>query len=323
MADQISNETRYEVVRKHVTGDDSKQIAAELDVSETSVRNILKEFKEGRYPEYTQFIPNADASHRLMRELKMKGISVANAIVGAIVFTQLLELDIDPTRLQAIMTHLRDFIGNTPPTEFGRAVQQVVMLQQERGLTLKDLELLIVNKKAELDDILVKIKTATDQRNAAEAEKKKTDEDLDATLKQSDVTKGLLNQFGLFRSSWRDAGFTIGSIGADMQAVSNMVQASKSQGSLEAFKELQQLETETGMNYKTIVQKYKENCGLNEKARKKNDELLAERNQLSGRIADLKLEEAQQLRQNGLTKEGIERDLKLADRLKKAGYVID
>ena len=67
MADQISNETRYEVVRKYIVGEDSKQIAAELDISETSVRNIQREFKEGRYPEYTEVIPTADASHRLMR----------------------------------------------------------------------------------------------------------------------------------------------------------------------------------------------------------------------------------------------------------------
>ena len=67
---------------------------------------------------------------------RVKGISVANAIVGAIVFTRLLELGIDPTQLQAIMTRLHDLIGNTPPAEFGRAVQQLVMLQEERGLTL-------------------------------------------------------------------------------------------------------------------------------------------------------------------------------------------
>ena len=323
MADQISNETRYEVVRKYVMGEDSKQTAAELNISETSVRNILKEFKKGRYPEYTQFIPNADASHRLMRELRGKGISVANAIVGAIVFTVLLELDIDPTKLQAIMTHLREFIGDTPPAEFGRAVQQVVMLQQERGLTLRDLELLIVNKKAELDDVLGRTKTAIEERKAAEAEKKRADEELGHTLKQNDVTREILDQFTAFRRAWRDAGFTTDSIGAEMQAVSNMVQASKSQGSLEAFKELQQLKTETGMDYKTIVQKYKKNCELNEKTRKKNDELLAENRQLFDRVAKLKLEEAQELKENCLTKERIERDLKLADRLKKAGYDIE
>ena len=248
---------------------------------------------------------------------------MANAIVGAIVFTELLELGIDPTQLQAIMTHLREFIGNTPPAEFGRAVQQLVMLQQERGLTLRDLELLIVNKKAELDDILDRPKTATDERNAAEALKKKADEDLAGTLKQNDVTKGLLDQFDAFRRAWRDVGFATDSIGEDMQAVSNMVQASKSQGSLEAFKELQQLKTETGMDYKTILQKYKENRELNERTRKKNDELLAENRQLSNRIAELKHEKAQQLKENSLTKDRIERILKLADRLKKAGFDVD
>ena len=157
----------------------------------------------------------------------------------------------------------------------------------------------------------------------AEALKKKADEDLAGALKQNDVTKRLLDQFDVFRRAWRDAGFATDSIGEDMQAVSNMVQASKSQGSLEAFKELQQLKTETGMDYKTILQKYKENRELNERTRKKNDELLPENRQLSNRIAELKHEKTQQLKENSLTKDRIERILKLADRLKKAGFDVD
>jgi predicted transcriptional regulator len=323
MGKEVSDEVRIEAVRKYILSKDVSEIEVELDVSEGTVRNILREFREGRYPEYSGFIPHVEAIRRFGRELEVKGISVANAIVGAIVFTGLLEFDIDPTQLQAIMTSLRPYIGNTPPAEFGRAVQQLVKLQQERELTFEELELLILNKKSDLDDILGKIKTATDEQTVAEAKKKKIDEDLAQTLKQNIATKALLDQFVAFRRAWRDAGFAVDSIGADMQAVSNLVQAGKSQGFLEASKELQRIETETGMDYKTIVQRYRENRELNEKTCKDNYELLAENNQLSDRRAELKREEAQQLKENCLTKERIERFLKIADRLKKAGFDID
>jgi len=202
MGKEVSDEIRIEAVRKYLLGKDVGEIEKEQDISEGTVRNILKEFSEGRYPEYTQFIPHVDAIRRFGRELAVKGISVANAIMGAIVFTALLEFDIDPTQLQTIMTSLRPYIGNTPPAEFGRAVQQLVRLQQERGITLRDLELLIINKKADLDDILGKIKTATDEQTIAEAKKKKSDDDLAQTLKQNDATKVLLDQFVAFRRAW-------------------------------------------------------------------------------------------------------------------------
>ena len=70
-------------------------------------------------------------------------------------------------------------------------------------------------------------------------------------MKQNDATTTLLDQFVAFKRAWSDAGFAVDDIGADMQSVSNLVQAAKSQGFLEASKELQRLETETGMDYKT------------------------------------------------------------------------
>ena len=62
MAGEIPDETKYEVVRKYILYKDVKQVAEELKISESSVRNILKEFKAGKFPEYAQFIPHVEAS---------------------------------------------------------------------------------------------------------------------------------------------------------------------------------------------------------------------------------------------------------------------
>jgi DNA-binding Lrp family transcriptional regulator len=281
-----------------MVGEDNTVIAAGLGISETSVRNILKEFKEGRFSEYNQLVPNADASHRLMRELRVKGISVANAIVGAIVFTRLLELGIDPTQLQAIMTRLHDLIGNTPPAEFGRAVQQLVMLQEERGLTFGDLELLIISRKAELEEILGKVKAANAESAVAEAKKNESQVDMDRTLKENDTTKKLIGVFAAFRRSLKVAGLSSDNMEIDMKTVSQFTNAARRQGFLEAARELQRLETETGMDFKTLVQNYKENREFNEKNRRERDEFVK-------------------------SKERVDRYLAIVDRLQKAGIDIE
>src|SRR5271157_310822 len=102
MGKEVSDDVRIDAVRKYILSKDVKEIEKELDISEGSVRNFLKEFRQGRYPEYSSFIPHVEAIRRLGRELEQSGLSVAKAIVGAIVFEALLQLDIDPTQLRAI-----------------------------------------------------------------------------------------------------------------------------------------------------------------------------------------------------------------------------
>jgi hypothetical protein len=253
MANIISDETRYDVVRKYIVGEDSKQIAPEVDISETSVRNILKEFEEGRYPEYSEFIPHVNAIRGLGRELERAGLSVAKAMVGTIVFAALLDLGIDPAQLQVIISRLRDFIGNTPPAEFGRAVQQLVKLQGETGLTFRDLELLISSKKSELEEVLGKVKAANAESAIAATKKRESEEDMDRTLKENDTTKKLIGVFAAFRRSLKAAGFSSDNMEVDMKTVSQFTNAARRQGFLGAAQELQQLETETGMDFKTLL----------------------------------------------------------------------
>ena len=190
---------------------------------------------------------------------------MAKAIVGAVVFSTLLELNIDPVHLQTIMSRLQGFIGSTPPAEFGRAVQQLVQLASETGLSFHDLELLIGNKRAELEDVLAKVKTANDERTEAEKRKTEAQGSLEQTLKQNASTRAILDMFLNFKRSWKEAGLSEDSMEPDVHTFMDFIHAARSHGYLEAAKELQRLKKETGMDYEAILTEYKDLRTSNEK----------------------------------------------------------
>ncbi len=319
MVKQITREIRLEVVRRWLLGDGNSKIEKDVDIAESSVRNILGEFREGRFPELTQFVPHAEAIHGLAQELTTKNLSVGQASVALVVFTGLQELNINPADLQAILEMLRKLIGSTPPAEFGRAVGQLAQLQVEAKLSFKDLEGLIVKKKSELEDLSVKVKAATDAADAAKAKETEANASLERTLKQNNVTRQSLEEYISDKRRFTEAGISLD----DVKTLSAFIKTAKSEGFVKAAKELADIEAKTGMSHDALLAQYRQTQENLTKLQTNVIHLSDEVHGLTLKVADLKKQEADQLTSNNLTKQQLEEYLALIARMKKAGISFD
>jgi hypothetical protein len=315
MADKISEEMRHKIIQRMIIIGNAAQVDSEFNVSESSVRNIMTEVREGRYPEYEEFIPHLKKIVQLSQELESAGRTVQQAADGLAIAKGVWDLGLEPTSLPPIVKVLKETKSNAPSVEFGRAIVELVKLHTETHLSFDDLTKSILQKKSELTNLLTQVKTTQDEIDDLEAKKTQATNDLEKTFKKRDVTIHNVEEYLRDKQVLVDADLSL----KDMQLLALFVRAAKSEGFLGSAKELASLESETGMNFKTIVREYQTKRDGLEKYRVEEKNHLAQIAFYTNRIADLKKEEANQLSTNNITKQQLERHLSLVDRLSKAG----
>ena len=144
-------------------------------------------------------------------------------------------------------------------------------------------------------------------------------EELSRTLKQNNATFEDIKQYGESRRVLREAGLSFD----DVNALVDFLKAARAEGFLQASKELVALQKETGLNFKNMVQEYRKNREDVEKLRGERTRLTTEINGLTIKVADLKKQGADQLVENGMTKERLDRLNSVIDRLKKGGIDLE
>ena len=288
------------------------KIAADLDISESSVRNIIREFQSGKYPEYNDFVAHVDAIRRLAQETAANGISIGQAIVGTMVFEGLHELRIDPFEISGVIKMLRPCLGSTPPDNFGRALQELAKLQSETGSSFRDLEKLILDKRSETESLKAEECNLVQEIDTLRGQQKQAREDLERVLRKRNTSLQLLDRYEAAEQKFAAVGLAID----DVETAADLLHAAKEGGFVEVAKELAHLESETGKNATSIVDESKRMQETVERSREEEKSFIT-------RIADLRRKEAEQFTQHQVTKERVDRYLWLFDRLKKSGIDLD
>jgi hypothetical protein len=315
MPERIADEDRREIIGRMFLSRNAAKVSQETGFGESTVRNVMKELDAGLYPEYALYLPRIDAISRLNKDLEATGISVGEAGVGLTIYAALRELGIDPRELPDIVKTLRRIAGDTRPAEFGRAVQQLSKLQAETGLNFRDLESRVLTKRSEYEALQDQCKDATEERDSRKAMAAEAQGSLDRTLEQTGVTKQFLENYIADKRELTAADLGFG----DVKALADFIRVAKAEGFLETSKELARVEAETGMNYDTLVKEYQRTRIAAEAGRQEEKHLNNEIYESKSKIVDLKRQEAEQLAQNGITKEKLNRHLGIVDRLSKAG----
>ncbi len=298
---------------------DVDKIAHDEAVSESTVRNVWSEAKSGVYPEYTGFIPTVGALRRLNEDLGKAGVTVAEAATGLTIFIALGALGIEIVRLPQIVGMLKGVTGDKPPQGFGKAVEELAKLHAEAGLDFQQLEKLVTAKRSELEDAQGKVKDAGVELESIQSKITEVKEELSRILKQNNATFEDIKQYGESRRVLREAGLSFD----DVNALVDFLKAARAEGFLQASKELAALQKETGMDFKGIVQEYKKTHGNIDELRKEETRLTTEINGLTIKVANLKKQVADQLVENGMTKDRLDRLNSVIDRLKKGGIDLE
>ncbi|MGD0422760.1 MAG: hypothetical protein ABSA92_04815 [Candidatus Bathyarchaeia archaeon] len=316
---KISEEKRHKIIQRMILEGNVDKIAHDEEVSESTVRNVWSEAKSGVYPEYTGFIPIVDALRRLNEDLGKAGVTVAQAATGLTIFIALGALGIEIVRLPQIVGMLKSIAGDRPPQGFGRAVEELAKLHAEAGLDFQQLEKLVTAKRSELEDVQTKVKGAGVELESVRSKIMEAKEELSRTLKQNSATFEDIKQYGESRRVLREAGFSFD----DVNSLVDFLKTTRADGFLQASKELAALQKETGLDCKRIAQEYKKTQGDIDELRKEETRLTKEINGLTIKVADLKKQAADQLVENGMTKDRLDRLSSVIDRLKKGGIDLE
>jgi rubrerythrin len=110
---------------------------------------------------------------------------------------------------------------------------------------------------------------------------------------------------------------------SNFQTFIDFTRIARDQGYLEAAKELQRRKRETGMSFEQILREYDEIRASNQKSREEKIQLSGEVQRLKDHIAELKREEEAQYSQNNVSKEQVQKYLRIGDQLKRGGIDLE
>ncbi len=186
MPSRLPQQIRQHVIRQWICGALPAQIAARANISEGTVRNILRELRSRSYPDYETFLPYLDDLRRLHVQLSAHEHSLQNAIDGITIFDALTELGIEPAELAALIESLRRI---TPPEfpieQFARATLRITRLESEYRLTYHELEANVPKLSAKLASLAAEKKRLEDAvaalQFADEEERQKLESSLEET----------------------------------------------------------------------------------------------------------------------------------------------
>jgi peptidoglycan hydrolase CwlO-like protein len=319
LSDKIAEEKRIKLIQRMILEGNVDKIAHDEGVSESTVRNIWSDAKSGTYPEYTEFIPIASALRNLNVELTTAGVTVTQAAMGLAIFTALVNMDIEPAKLRDIVEMLKGATGGKPPAGFGKIVEELAKFRAETGLDFQQLNNHLAAQRSELSDVQAKVKASGEELASVQSKIAEANEDLNRRLKQNNTTFKDIEQFRESRRILRDTGYGFD----DVNAVVDFIKTARAEGFLQASKELATLQKNTGRDFKGIVQEYRKNKEDVEALRAEKTRLTTEVNELTINIAGLKKQVADQLIENNVTKERLDRLNAVIDRLKKGGIDVE
>src|SRR5208337_1008243 len=96
---KINFETRVEVFRLWLLGLTLGVISEQVKVSLGSVRNFVKEFQDGKYPEFAGFQAYLEGMRYLAKQMASNNLGLPQVVTGLTVFNALVQLGLDPGKL--------------------------------------------------------------------------------------------------------------------------------------------------------------------------------------------------------------------------------
>lgn len=131
---ELTERKKVEILRLFLEGYSYDEIATKSDVAKGSVVNVVTDFKNGRFPAFTEVGELVDALRDLSVELRRKGAGVSEALLGTAFFFRLTEMGVTPDKLWLWADMCREMSPREAPLqEFMTAALELFKLTQETG----------------------------------------------------------------------------------------------------------------------------------------------------------------------------------------------
>lgn len=130
-------ETRMEVLNLYLQGLSGDKVCEKTGVSKGAVVSIIKDAREGKYPEL-ELKGRIDELHNVAVRLRKQKLDLVQASLGFSFFERLLNMGVEPERLEEWITFCSE-ISTTAPGDFIPAAMELLRLEKETGLSYSEL----------------------------------------------------------------------------------------------------------------------------------------------------------------------------------------
>ena len=134
---QIPFQDKMEALELYFQGLSADKIVERAGISKGAVVSIIKDAREGKYPELT-LKGRVDELHRLSVRLRKQNLDLAQAGLGFGFLEGLLGMGIEPERIGEWIAFCSE-ISPTPPEGFIPAAMELLRVEQETGLSYNEL----------------------------------------------------------------------------------------------------------------------------------------------------------------------------------------
>jgi len=93
---ELSEKKRLEIIVLFLKGLAYDEIAVKAGVAKGTVANVVSDFKEGRFPDFSEVADQVEGLRSLGVELKKNGAEVSQALFGATILSKLIEIGVTP-----------------------------------------------------------------------------------------------------------------------------------------------------------------------------------------------------------------------------------
>jgi len=128
---QISFQAKMEALELYLKGLSANDIVAETGISKGAVVSILKDGREGKFPDL-ELKDRIDQLHRLSMRLKKEELDVPQAKLGFTFFERVQGLGIEPEKVEEWIEFCSE-VSPSPPEGLIPAAMEVVRIQKETG----------------------------------------------------------------------------------------------------------------------------------------------------------------------------------------------
>ena len=174
----ISRTKRLEVAQYYLLGDTYEQIEKETGVSHGSIANIIKEIESGKLTIPGIPFDQVNDLRQLSSDLKKKGLSTSQALLGVSLFERLRELGIGPEQVDNWSDLVHGFAAGLPVKDFFESAARLHQLEKDKGKSFEVLTEEYVNIEGKTQ----KLRTETD---SLAQEKRKLSEEVHCLRSQA------------------------------------------------------------------------------------------------------------------------------------------
>jgi len=134
---QLPFETRMEVLDLYLQGLSGDKVSEKTGVSKGAVISIIKDAREGKYPQL-EVKGRIDELHNLAVRLRKQNLDLTQARLGFSFLQRLLSLGVEPDRLEEWISFCSE-MSPTPPQDFVPAAMELLKVEKETGLSYHEL----------------------------------------------------------------------------------------------------------------------------------------------------------------------------------------